>query len=378
MKIAVTTAFGIEAVTKRELLKLGYADTKAIEGKIELEGDYTCLAKLNVNLRTAERVLIKLAEFVATDFDTFYNEVKKIPFEDYLTPTHHILLDGNCKNSKLMAIKATGGVCKKAIIDRLKNYYKTDITESGYRAVVVFNIENDLVKVYLDSSGDGLHKRGYRTLSYTAPIKETIASAMILLSVYNKEKPFADLFCGSGTIAIECALIAKQIAPGLYRNFDFEHFKNFPQRAIDSVRAEAKRNILHDFKPNIIAKDINPEAIKIAKFHAKNAKVDNVIKFEVGDMKDFKSTDDFGVIISNPPYGYRIGNSCDAPSMYKDFNKMLNGLNNWSAYLLTNYKSVEKALNRHADKKRKLFNANIECTYYSFLGKKPDKKNNTN
>lgn len=373
MKIVITTAFGIEAVTKRELAKLGYENCKAVLGKIELEGDYQDVSRLNINLRTAERVLIKLAEFEANNFDEFFNGISAIPFEEYLVPTNKILLDGNCKNSNLMAIKVTGGVCKKAIVERLKRFYHADITETGDRAIVVFTIDQNVAKVYLDTSGNGLHKRGYRSLSYTAPLKETIASALILLSVYNKSKPFADLFCGSGTIAIECALIAKNIAPGLYRNFDFEHFKNCPQRAVDAARAEAKKNILQDFKPNIVARDINSEAIKIAKYHARCAKVDNVIKFEVGDMKDFKSTDDYGVIVSNPPYGHRIGAEADNKKMYEEFGKMLGGLSNWSAYLLTDYHGVEKALGRKADKKRKLFNANIECNYYSFLGKKPEK-----
>lgn len=373
MEILVTTAFGLEAVLKRELEKFGFENPKAFDGKVHIEGNIKDIAFLNVNLRTADRVLLKLAEFKATTFDELFNEVSKIPFENYIKSDAQVKMDGNCVKSTLGAIKTSGGIIKKAVMKRLEKFYNSPMNETGEPITIVFNITKDIATISLDTSGDGLHKRGYRTLNYTAPLKETLAAGLIMLTYYNFNKPFADIFCGSGTIPIEAALFAMNIAPNKNRHFAFENFKNYNPFILKDVIAEAIKNERADTKPNIYACDINPEAIKMAKFHAKKAGVLDLINFEVNDMKNFSSSEEFGVIVSNPPYGDRIGDKSALPELYTNFGMVFKNLPKWNCYVLTDNKFLEKYFNKKADKKRKLYNANIECVYYSFLSPKPEK-----
>ena len=372
MEIVISTSFGLEAVLKRELYNLGYENVKASDGKISVEGNLMDIARFNVNLRTADRVFIKLAEFKATTFDELFDSCYKINWSEYIDKDNLILLNGHCSNSQLMAIKVSGGIIKKSIVKNLQQKYKCELLETGSRVNVFFNINKDIVSIYLDTSGEGLHKRGYRKYTHSAPIKETLGAGLVLLSVYNKEKPFADLFCGSGTLAIETALIAKNIAPNINRNFDFEKWKIYNSDVVSIAKKEAKEREV-DCKPNIYACDIDEKAIEIAKLNASRAGVLKDIKFEVRDMKNFKSKESFGVIISNPPYGERIGNVEEIQHTLKDLNKVVNQLKTWSCYLITDEKNLERLWNKKATKKRKLYNSNIECVYYSFMGPKPVK-----
>ena len=374
MEIMVSSAFGLEAVVKREMIKLGLENPKAIDGKVRAVGTMEDVMRLNVCLRSGDRVLIKLAEFRAVTFEELFQNVKQIPFENYIKSDAKILMDGNSVKSILGAIKVSGGVIKKSIVDRLSGYYKCELKEDGERVIVVFNIVNDIVTISLDTSGDGLHKRGYRVMNYTAPLKETLAAGLIQLSVYNKEKPFADIFCGSGTIPIEACLYALNIAPNKHRTFDFMHFVGYDENLFKKVVQEAESKEVKDFMPKIYACDINPEAIKLAKLHAKLMGVDKYITFELKDMREFKSDEEFGVIISNPPYGDRIGDKATIGELYADFGKVFKKLPNWNCYCLTDNMATEKHFGRSADKTRKLYNANIECKYYSFMSKsKPAK-----
>lgn len=373
MEILVTTAFGLESVLKRELEKFGFENPKAFDGKVHIEGNIKDIAFLNVNLRTADRVLLKLAEFKATTFDELFNGISKIPFENYIKNDAQVKMDGNCVKSTLGAIKTSGGIIKKAVMKRLEKFYNSPMNETGEPITIVFNIVKDIATISLDTSGDGLHKRGYRTLNYTAPLKETLAAGLIMLTYYNINKPFADIFCGSGTIPIEAALFAMNIAPNKNRHFAFESFKNYNPFILKDVIAEAIKNEKTDTKPNIYACDINPEAIKMAKFHAEKAGVLDLINFEVNDMKNFSSSEEFGVIVSNPPYGDRIGDKNALPELYTNFGRVFKNLPKWNCYVLTDNKFLEKYFNKKADKKRKLYNANIECVYYSFLSPKPEK-----
>lgn len=375
MEILVTSAFGLEAVVKRELEKMGFLNPKAIDGKVHIEGSMKDVMRLNVSLRAGDRVLIKLAEFKATDFDTLYNQTYKIPFENYIKSTSAVRMDGNCVKSKLGAIKVSGGIIKKSIMDRLSKHYNCFMYEKGDAITVVFNIVNDIVTIALDTSGEGLHKRGYRTINYTAPIKETLGAGLIMLTYFNPSKTFADPFCGSGTLPIEACLYALNIAPNKNRHFAFEGFANYSETDFKEVIKEAESSERHDITPKIYGSDINPEAINLAKLHAKNAGVDKFIDFQVKDMREFNSCDSFGVMVSNPPYGDRIGDKATIGELYTDFGKMTKRLNNWNTYVLTDNKLLEKYFDRKADKKRKLYNANIECTYYSFLSPKPPKEN---
>ena len=371
MKLIVTSSSGTEASVKRELIRLGITSPKSIDGKIEIDGDYEMLAKLCVWLRCADRVFIELKKFKATTFDELFDGVSKIDFSMFFKKYTRVLLDGNCFNSKLMAIKTCGSVIKKSIMNVLLSSYGTS-SETGETVTVYFTIIDDVCTIMIDACGNGLHKRGYRELTYTAPLKETLACSMLDLSVYSSSKTLADVFCGSGTIAIEAAMVARNIAPGLNRHFDFEKLKDYPQKLLEKVKQDAKKQE-RDVMPKIFACDINEDAIKMAKVNAERAGVGDYIDFKVKDMRDFSSDEQYGIIISNPPYGDRLSNKLEISGLYKDFSKMFSKLNNWSCYILTDDKEFEKKMNRKADKKRKLYNARIECTYYSFMGQKPNK-----
>lgn len=369
MKLVVTCSQGTEASVKRELIKLGVDNPRAFDGKFEIDGDYKLLAKLCVWLRCADRVLIKLAEFSATTFDELYDNVSKIEFNTYLKKYTKVLLNGNCYNSKLMAIKTSGSIIKKAVMQNLFEVYGTS-SETGNTIILYFTIINDKCTIMLDACGAGLHKRGYRELTYIAPLKETLACSLIDLSIYSAKKTLADVFCGSGTIPIEATMIARNIAPGLNRRFDFEKFNNYPAKLLEEIKNEAKLQEI-DILPNIYASDINPDAISMAKENAKRAGVEKYINFKVLDMKDFYSNEEYGVIISNPPYGDRLSNKTEVKKIYGNFAQNFLKLKNWSCFLLTDSKNLENIMGKKADKKRKLYNAKIECTYYSFLGRKP-------
>lgn len=373
MKLLIPCAAGLEASVKRQLNALGYGDCPATNGRIALEGCWEDVARLNVFLRSGERVLISLATFPAESFDELYDGIYNIPFEEFCTPHTQIRMDGNCYQSKLMAIKAAGGVAKKAIVSRLRDKLGVrNLDERGERITVGVSIVKDVVTVTLDTSGEGLHKRGYRTLSWEAPLKETVAAAMIESSVYRAGKPFADLFCGSGTLPIEAALYALKIAPGKNRAFDFTKWKCAP-KVLEQARQEAEEVMDRHTKLDLYASDISPEAVKIAKFHAKRAGVEEQIRFSVADMREFTSAERYGVLISNPPYGERLQKGEDLFPLYRDFATMFRKLPDWSCYFLSGFPRAESAFGRKADKRRKLFNANLECGFYGFLGAKPPK-----
>ena len=378
MKLLIPVAFGLEQTTKRQLFSLGFDKAPAENGRIEVDGDWNAVAKLNLCLRSGERVLIRLAKFPARTFDELYEGVYALPWEEYLTMDSKILMDGKSVQSALVAVKATGGVAKKAIIRRLSDKLRTHretFSETGARSIVGVSVFKDEVTITLDTSGDGLHKRGYRSLAYSAPLKETLAAGIIDESFYNPsrdmEKPFADLFCGSGTLPIEAALKALNIPPCLNRSFDFESWACAPKSAITLAREEAKDNILHGAKPHIYGADINPEAISIAKYHAKRAGVEKFVRFEVADARKFKTEEKYGVLISNPPYGERLSDEKQVQPLMREFGKAFRALPDWNAYILTSLPQFERYFGKTADKKKKLYNANLLCGLYSYFGKPP-------
>lgn len=378
MQLLIPVAFGQEQTTKRQLYTLGYEKAPAENGRIHVEGDWTDVAKLNVSLRSGERVLIVLAQFPAKTFDELYEGVYAIPWENYLTVESKILMDGKSVQSTLAAIKASGGVAKKAIIRRLSDKIKTGrktFSETGARTIVGVSIFKDEVTVTIDTSGEGLHKRGYRSLAYAAPLKETLAAGIIDESFYNPEKdegkPFADLFCGSGTLPIEAAMKALCIAPGANRTFDFEKWICAPRGVAERARQEAKDNIRYDAKPCIFGGDINPEAISIAKYHAKKAGVDKYIRFAVADARTFSSSQKYGVLISNPPYGERLSDEKTVQKLMREVGNTFRSLPDWNAYILTSLPEFERWFGKRADKKKKLYNANLLCGLYSYFGKPP-------
>ena len=378
MDLLIPVASGLEQITKRQLFSLGYDKTPAQNGRIELNGDWQDVARLNVMLRSGERVLIRLATFTATTFDELYDGVYNIPWEEYLELDSKILMDGKSVQSVLAAIKASGGVAKKAIIRRLGDKLpksRATFSETGARSIVGVSIFKDEVTVTLDTSGDGLHKRGYRSLTYSAPLKETLAAALIDSSFYNPEKdiekPFADPFCGSGTLPIEAAMKALKIAPGLQREFDFEHWSCAPSGVIQQAKEEARDNENRSAKPVIFGSDVNPKAISIAQYHAKRAGVENNVRFSTADARKFSCHTPYGVLISNPPYGERLSDEKEVRALMADFGKTFRALPDWNAYILTSLPEFERYFGKRADKKKKLYNANLICGLYSYFGKPP-------
>lgn len=378
MKLLIPVASGLEQITKRQLFSLGFTKAPAENGRIEVEGDWLSVARLNVFLRSGERVLIVLQRFPATTFDELYEGFYAIPWENYLTVESKILMDGKSVLSQLAAVKAAGGVAKKAIISRLADKVRTGrktFAETGARSVIGFSIFKDEVTVTLDTTGDGLHKRGYRSLAYSAPLKETLAAGLIDSTFYNPdkdiEKPFADPFCGSGTLPIEAAMKAMHIAPGLQREFDFTRWECAPKGILELAREEAKSQEKRDVKPVIFASDISPEGISIAKYHAKRAGVEKQIRFSVADARNFSSEQKYGVLLSNPPYGERLSEEKEVRALMGAFGKTFRALPDWNAYILTSLPDFERYFGKSADKKKKLFNAHLVCGFYSYFGKSP-------
>ena len=280
--------------------------------------------------------------------------------------------------SQLASVNAAGGVGKKAIISRLADKVRSGrktFAETGARSVIGFSIFKDEVTVTLDTTGDGLHKRGYRSLAYSAPLKETLAAGLIDSTFYNPdkdiEKPFADPFCGSGTLPIEAAMKAMHIAPGLQREFDFTRWECAPKGVLELAREEAKSQEKRDVKPVIFASDISPEGISIAKYHAKRAGVEKQIRFSVADARNFSSEQKYGVLLSNPPYGERLSEEKEVRALMGAFGKTFRALPDWNAYILTSLPDFERYFGKSADKKKKLFNAHLVCGFYSYFGKSP-------
>ncbi len=373
MDLLIPVAAGVEASVKRQLNTLGYGDCPAINGRISLAGSFFDVARLNVFLRSGERVLIELGSLPAETFNELYDGAFSLPWEEFLSPHSLIRMDGKSYKSKLGAVKAAGGVVKKAIVARLREKLGVrTLDEKGERAVVGVSIFGDVASFTLDTSGEGLHKRGYRTLAYDAPLKETVAAAMIESSVYRAGKPFADLFCGSGTIPIEAALYALNIAPNAERTFDFTQWKCAPKDALSMARQEAEDVRDRNTKLSLLASDISANALSIARYHAKRAGVAEHIRFSCADMREFSSEERYGVLLSNPPYGERLKES-DLFSLYRDFGRMYRALPDWSCYFLSGYAEAERAFGGRAQKRRKLYNANISCGFYGYLGAKPPK-----
>ncbi len=372
MDLLVPAATGVEAVVKRQLNLLGYAETRAINGRIEISNcSWADVARLNVFLRSGERVLVCLGKFVATDFDMLFEGLVQLNWADFIDSNGRVTVVTKSVDSVLFAYHSIQAVGKKAIVTALCKKYGA-LVETGAEYKVELDITQNVVSVNLDTTGAGLHKRGYRTLPYTAPLKETTAAALIDLSVWNPEKTFTDLFCGSGTLPIEAAMRALKIAPGSNRTFAY---CNWPCAGDVHKLALQEANDLRVDRPlNIVGGDLNPKALEIASFHAKQAGVDKYVKFNLRAAEQFVSRQSYGVNISNPPYGERLGNVEEACQTAANMGKLYRSLDKWNFYFLSPLQDFERHFGRRADKKRYLFNAGIKCSFYSFNGPKPPKQ----
>ncbi len=372
MKLLIPTATGIEAVVKHQLLLLGYGDTRAINGRVEIENcSWLDVARLNLFLRSGERVLVQLGAFSATTFDQLFDGVMSLPWGDFVEKNGKVTVITKAVKSTLFAHHSIQAVGKKAIVSALKRAYGV-CNETGAEYKIELDLTENVLSVNLDTTGIGLHKRGYRTLPYTAPLKETTAAALIDLSVWNPEKMFTDLFCGSGTLPIEAALKALKIAPGQNRKFDFQSWRGVDPNAYTLALQEAK-DIRVERKLNIVGADLNPKAVEIANFHAKQAGVEKYVKFNLRSAEEFVTRQSFGVNISNPPYGERLGDVAEARQIAKNMGKLYKTLDKWNFYFLSPSQDFERDFGRRADKKRYIFNAGIKCSFYTFNGPKPKK-----
>lgn len=369
--IVVTTVFGLESVVKKECEKLGFNKLKVQNGKIEFQGNQRDIVIANLWLRSAERVFIKLIEFDALSYDDIYDNVKNFNWEDFLSEDGKYIVQGKSQKSKMYSISDNQSITKRAIIDRLQNFYnKKWFNENKEEYKIHINIFKDKATILLDSSGTGLHKRGYRTSQNQAPIKETLASALVQLSNWNGDTPFVDLFCGSGTIPIEAALIAKNIAPGISREFDFNHWKFIDKSIYKEEKVKAYKAI-NDKKLDIMGFDIDYDTVQMAISNAINAGVDEDIRFITKDMVKVGLKNNFGTLISNPPYGERMGDKAQLNEIYKALSILHRKLTTWSFYYVTADKDFEKNIDYLSDKKRKLYNGRIEVDYYQYYGPDP-------
>lgn len=379
LELIATATFGLEAVVKREILELGYKILKTEDGKITYLGDERAVARSNLWLRCADRVLLKQGEFVSKDFESLFQQTKGIAWEELIPPDGKFTVIGSSVKSALHSVPACQSIVKKAVVERLKAFYGIEhFEETGAEYTIKITFLKDRATLTVDTSGKGLHKRGYRMRAVAAPLKETLAAAMVMLSFWKPGRILLDPCCGAGTIPIEAALIGLNIAPGLSRRFASERWELVPHAIWKEERRLACEAVNRDIDLDIIASDIDKEALQAAISNAEKAGVGNYIKFMRKDIKNLNvngaySSVEGGIVLTNPPYGERIGGAEQIEKIYAVLRKFLMNNKTWSMFLITPDKGFERALRRRADRRRKLFNGNIEATYYQFHGEKTRK-----
>jgi putative N6-adenine-specific DNA methylase len=373
--LIATAPMGLEAVVAREVKNLGYTEVKVENGRVEFQGDLLAIARANLWLRSADRVLIKMAEFKATTFEELFQGVKAVDWQNWLPKHAEFPVDGKSQKSQLSSVPACQSITKKAVVEKMKESYGVEwFEEDGPLYRIQVSLLKDVAMITLDTSGAGLHKRGYRKLTAQAPLKETLAAALVDLSRWKPHRPLLDPFCGSGTIPIEAALIGRNIAPGLFRDFSASNWPVVPPRLWQQAREEANDLAKFDLPLEILGSDIDPEALSLASYHIRQAKVADCIKLKHLPVKQVKQEAQYGVLIGNPPYGERIGERREVEETYRDLGKVCQDLDTWSVFILTSHKGFEKFYGRRADKKRKLYNGRIECDLYQFFGPLPPLK----
>ena len=371
--------FGMEAVLKREIQKLGYDILKVEDGKVTFAGDEAAIVRANIFLRTTERILIKIGSFKATTFDELFEGTKALPWEQFIPEDGKFwVAKATSIKSKLFSPSDIQSIMKKAMVDRLKKKYNVNwFPEDGASFPLRVTIMKDVVTVGLDTSGDSLHKRGYRQATVKAPITETLAAALIMLTPWKWDRILVDPFCGSGTFPIEAAMIGANIAPGMNRSFSAEDWMHLiPKKAWYDAANEAEDQIRRDIEMDIQGYDIDSGAIKAAMENARLAEVDHLIHFQQRAVADMHHPKKYGFIISNPPYGERLEEKENLPELYRQIGEMYRGLDAWSMYLITSYEQAQQYIGRKADKNRKIYNGMLKTYFYQFLGPKPPKRRN--
>lgn len=369
--------FGMEAVLKQEIVGLGYEIVQVEDGRVTFAGDMTAFARANIFLRTTERVLWKVGRFHAETFEELFQKTKQIPWEQYLPEDAKFwVTKANSIKSKLFSPSDIQSIMKKAMVERMKQHYKKDwFSESGAPFPVRVSIVKDEVLVGIDTSGESLHKRGYRKLTSKAPITETLAAALILLTPWKQDRILVDPFCGSGTIPIEAAMIGANIAPGMNRSFLAEQWFGFlPEKLWTAARQEARAAVRTDVEMSIQGYDIDGEMIKAARQNARDAGVEQYIHFQQRPVSEFSHPKKYGFVITNPPYGERLEEKAAIPALYREIGRAFSRLDTWSFFVITSYENAEKEIGRRADKNRKIYNGMLKTYFYQFMGPKPPKR----
>lgn len=358
---------GLEKLVGDEVKRLGLQDVRVENGRILCRGSLADCARLNINLRCGARVMMVLGEFPAHSFEELFQGTRAIPWENYLPRDAAFPVKGYSISSRLHSVPACQSIIKKAMVERLKaHYYLEQFPETGIKYQIRFSIFKDSAAICLDTSGEGLYKRGYRAVGVEAPLRETLAAAMVLLSRYRGRDPFCDPFCGSGTIPIEAALIAKNRAPGLDRSFDAQKWNFLPAEAWLDAADEAMDKEFHG-RYDIWGGDVNPQAVAIARDNARKAGVDDIVHFEVADMRSFHRDSEYGQLVTNPPYGERLLEKQEAEELYRQFGKVWRKLPpKWRTLVLSSHTEFERTFGRPADKKRKLYNGMIKCDVFMY------------
>lgn len=377
-KLIATASFGLESIVADELKELGYENLKVDNGKVEFEGDLYDICKTNIWLRTADRVMLKMGEFEAKSFEELFEKTKMIEWGDIIEE------NGKFPVAKISSVKSdlfsksdSQAIIKKAIVESMKRKYDVEwFEEDGADFEIKVQILKNIVTLTIDTSGEGLHKRGYRAYINQAPLKETMAAALLKIARFRgMDRALLDPTCGTGTFLIEAAMIAKNIAPGVNRRFAADKWKIIPSKYWIEARDEAYSMETPDNEALIFGSDINEETLKIAKHNIELAGFEDIIKLEHKDLKDIKSEYKYGAIISNPPYGERLSEVEEVENLYRTMGKVFRGrFDTWSYYVIAANKNFEKIFGKKSDKNRKLYNGGIECHFYQYYGPKPPKK----
>lgn len=373
--------FGLEAVLKKEILDLGYEIVRVEDGRVTFAGDEDAICRANIFLRTAERILLKVGQLHAVTFDELFEGIKALPWENYIPSDGKFwVAKASSVKSKLFSPSDIQSIVKKAIVERLKGVYSLQwFPETGAEYPIRISFMKDEAVVCLDTTGLSLHKRGYRTMVSKAPIKETLAAALLMLTPWHKDRILVDPFCGSGTFPIEAAMMAANMAPGMNRSFLSEDWKNIIKRKYWYEAMDEANDLLDDtVKVDIQGYDIDGDIVKAARANAQSAGVDHMIHFQQRPVNALSHPKKYGFIISNPPYGERIEEKKNLPALYTEIGERFAALDAWSMYLITSYEDAEKYIGRKADKNRKIYNGMLKTYFYQFMGPRPPKRSQEN
>lgn len=376
-ELVVPCHFGLEAVTKREIYNLGYDITHVEDGRVAFSGDAEAICRANIFLRSAERVLLQVGRFPATTFDELFEGIRALPWEEYIPRDGKFwVTKASSIKSRLFSPSDIQSIAKKAMVERMKQSYHLDwFPEDGAAYPVRIFLLKDEVTVTIDTSGESLHRRGYRLLSSRAPLTETLAAALILLTPWKQDRILVDPFCGSGTFPIEAAMLAANIAPGMNREFAAEKWTDLVTRKLWYEAVEEARELVSaDVRVDIQGYDIDAEVLKAARANAKRAGVDGMIHFQQRAVEDLHHPKKYGFLITNPPYGERLEDRKQLPRLYRQIGEAFAGLEDWSLYMITSYEDAERYIGRKADRNRKIYNGMIKTYFYQFMGKKPPKR----